>query len=158
SVETHVEVCADCQTRLESMVTATQRSVSAAVAPGSESIAEPAEDFLSRLRQLSPAVTQTHAAKDLREGMKREVSQFRSSFFNRPDSYLGRRLGKYEILDKLGKGGMGAVFKARHTELGKLVALKMLTDDEPNEVAVARFKNEMRAVGKLDHPNIVVAH
>src|SRR5262249_20947400 len=62
------------------------------------------------------------------------------------------------ILGKLGRGGMGAVFKARHTELGKTVALKMLRSESPDEVTLARFKNEIRAVGRLDHPNIVVAH
>src|SRR5262249_6921630 len=72
--------------------------------------------------------------------------------------HAGERLGQYQILGKLGKGGVGAVFKARHTELGKVVALKMLRDERPDEVTIARFKNEIRAVGRLDHPNIVVAH
>jgi serine/threonine protein kinase len=68
------------------------------------------------------------------------------------------RLGQYEILGKLGKGGMGTVFKARHTELGKLVALKVLPPDQMDEVLVARFKNEVRAIGCLDHPNVVTAY
>jgi tRNA A-37 threonylcarbamoyl transferase component Bud32 len=68
------------------------------------------------------------------------------------------RLGRYEILGRLAEGGMGAVFKARHSELGKIVALKMLPAGRMDEVGVARFKNEIRAIGRLDHPNIVAAH
>ena len=71
---------------------------------------------------------------------------------------MGGRLGQYEVLAKLGRRGMGAVYRARHTELGKVVALKVLPADQMDEVSIARFKNEVRAIGKLDHPNIVVAH
>jgi hypothetical protein len=53
---------------------------------------------------------------------------------------------------------MGDVFKARHAELGKVVALKVLPAGQMDEVRVARFKNEIRAIGRLDHPNIVAAH
>jgi tRNA A-37 threonylcarbamoyl transferase component Bud32 len=68
------------------------------------------------------------------------------------------RIGQYDLLEKLGRGGMGAVYKARHRELGKVVALKVLPAELKNEVTIARFKNEMRAVGKLAHQNIVAAH
>src|SRR5262249_7315296 len=68
------------------------------------------------------------------------------------------RLGQYEILGRLARGGMGAVYKARHTELGKVVALKVLPVDQMDEVLVARFKNETRAMGRLAHPNVVAAH
>jgi hypothetical protein len=53
---------------------------------------------------------------------------------------------------------MGTVFKARHAELGKVVALKVLPAGAMDEVRVARFRNEIRAIGRLDHPNIVAAH
>ncbi len=67
-------------------------------------------------------------------------------------------LGQYELLDKLGEGGMGAVYKARHTRLDKIVAVKVLPADRMKDAsAVARFEREMRAVGKLDHANIVRA-
>lgn len=69
-----------------------------------------------------------------------------------------RTLGVYELLVKLGEGGMGAVYKARHTRLDKIVAIKILPADRmKDQGAVARFEREMRAVGKLDHPNIVRA-
>jgi WD40 repeat protein/serine/threonine protein kinase/formylglycine-generating enzyme required for sulfatase activity len=68
-------------------------------------------------------------------------------------------LGEYELLEKLGEGGMGAVYKARQTNLDRLVALKVLPKDRSeNKAAIARFYREMRAVGRLSHPNIVQAH
>jgi WD40 repeat protein/serine/threonine protein kinase/uncharacterized membrane protein len=64
----------------------------------------------------------------------------------------------YEILEKLGEGGMGAVYKARHNRLKKIVAIKVLPADRMEDPhAVARFEREMEAVGKLEHPNIVRA-
>jgi serine/threonine protein kinase len=61
-------------------------------------------------------------------------------------------------LEKLGSGGMGIIYKARHRDLDKVVALKVLPAELMSELTIARFKNEMRAVGKLAHPNIVGAH
>lgn len=67
-------------------------------------------------------------------------------------------LGNYKILDVLGRGGMGAVYLARHELLGKTVALKVLSSRFTGRAeAVARFKREMKAVGALSHPNIVQA-
>ncbi|MES2792671.1 MAG: serine/threonine-protein kinase, partial [Planctomycetota bacterium] len=71
----------------------------------------------------------------------------------------GGVLGQYRLLTKLGEGGMGVVYKALHTRLDKVVALKLLTANRlQNEQAVSRFDREMRAVGKLHHTNIVAAH
>ncbi len=68
------------------------------------------------------------------------------------------RIGVYQLLEKLGQGGMGAVYKALHTKLDKIVALKVLpTDRMQDQRAVARFEREMKAVGRLEHPNIVRA-
>jgi serine/threonine protein kinase/Leucine-rich repeat (LRR) protein len=68
-------------------------------------------------------------------------------------------LGEYTILDKIGAGGMGQVFKAVHRRMDRLVAIKVLppamTKDAP---AVARFEREVRAAAKLHHTNIVTAH
>ncbi len=69
------------------------------------------------------------------------------------------QLGEYRLLEKLGEGGMGAVYKAQHTKLDKLVALKVLPKDRmQNPMAVSRFEREMKAVGRLNHPHIVQAH
>jgi formylglycine-generating enzyme required for sulfatase activity len=68
----------------------------------------------------------------------------------------GQHLGEFEILEHLGQGGMGAVFKARQTSLGRLVALKTLkpfVSDDPEYVA--RFRQEAIAAAGLSHPNLV---
>ncbi|HWB00556.1 MAG TPA: SUMF1/EgtB/PvdO family nonheme iron enzyme, partial [Pirellulales bacterium] len=69
------------------------------------------------------------------------------------------KLGPYQLLAKLGEGGMGAVFKAQHEHLGKTVAIKILPRKAMQDPgAVARFRREMKAVGGISHPNIVGAH
>jgi hypothetical protein len=67
-------------------------------------------------------------------------------------------LGPYELLAPLGRGGMGTVYRARHTFLNWVVALKLLPADRlHDEGAQARFRREMEAVGRLQHPNLVAA-
>jgi serine/threonine protein kinase len=70
-----------------------------------------------------------------------------------------RRIGEYDVLESLGSGGVGEVYKARHRRLDKLVALKLLsTSSQSSREMVARFRREMKAVGALVHPNVVEAH
>jgi len=65
---------------------------------------------------------------------------------------------EYRLLAKLGEGGMGSVYKAEHTKLKRIVALKvLLTGRVGVPEMIARFEREMQAVGTLDHPNIVRA-
>jgi RND family efflux transporter MFP subunit len=72
---------------------------------------------------------------------------------------LPRLLGEYQLTAKLGSGGMGTVYKALHTKLGRVVAVKVLTHGRTHDpAAVARFEREMQAVGQLDHRHIVRAH
>ncbi|MCL4206273.1 MAG: protein kinase [Pirellulaceae bacterium] len=67
-------------------------------------------------------------------------------------------LGEYELFEKLGQGGMGAVYKARQKKLKRIVAIKLLPKERlADPKAVARFEREMEAVGAVDHPNIVRA-
>jgi DNA-binding response OmpR family regulator len=74
------------------------------------------------------------------------------------DSPLPRFLRDYELLERLGSGGMGTVHRARHVHLDKIFALKVLRPEIMfNSRSVERFRREMRAVGKLSHPNIVAA-
>jgi serine/threonine protein kinase len=66
---------------------------------------------------------------------------------------------EYELLEVLGRGGMGTVYQARHTHLDRPVAIKLLAPERCHDpLAVARFQREMQAVGKLDHPHIVKAY
>jgi len=76
-----------------------------------------------------------------------------------PAFAVGQRLGEYELLGRLGAGGMGVVYQARHAFLNRLVALKILpTERMTNRRAVERFRHEMAVVGQLSHPNVVAAH
>lgn len=118
-----------------------QSEIQAALASlGQEASSASAEALLSRLQE----------AKKLTPFQVRAISQ------GKLDTLV---LGNYIILDKLGEGGMGQVFKARHRKMGRVVALKVLppwATDSPS--AVQRFQREVEAAAKLVHPNVVTAY
>src|SRR5688572_17991082 len=71
----------------------------------------------------------------------------------------GIQLGHYRVLDPLGAGGMGRVYRARDTRLGREVAIKLLeTRSQSLDDAIDRFISEARAASNLNHPNIVTIH
>jgi len=70
-------------------------------------------------------------------------------------AFVGQVFNRYEILAVIGKGGAGAVFRAKHQQLGQLVALKLLMADDPSPEAVARFQREGRVLAQLKHDNVV---
>ncbi|MBX6316495.1 MAG: serine/threonine protein kinase, partial [Isosphaeraceae bacterium] len=70
----------------------------------------------------------------------------------------GLTVERYVILDKIGAGSMGRVYKAQHQLMGRTVALKLIAPEVvANQRAIARFQREMKLVGRLDHPNVVRA-
>jgi len=71
----------------------------------------------------------------------------------------GTQLGPYKIVAPLGKGGMGEVYRAKDTRLGREVAIKVLPDHLAQDAdALKRFEREAKAVAALSHPNILTIH
>ncbi|MBS0205941.1 MAG: serine/threonine protein kinase [Planctomycetes bacterium] len=105
--------------------------------------------FPNRDREISAVFSLT-----ARESATFGVASTRSMF----PGDLPHQIDKYDLLNRIGRGGMGEVYRARHIPLNSIVALKLINAKQiENPLAVARFKQEIKAVGKLDHPNIVKA-
>ena len=148
AVEEHLSECEACETAVRTLdhLSDTLRSVFHEGDLECESLASDPQ-----FRQAVEAICQ------LAEGQKLPAEESPHDE-DAPQPSGPRTLGEYQVLDRLGSGGMGTVFKALHTRLNKLVALKMLPEGRHDDAAAnARFDREMRAVGSLDHPNIVRA-
>ena len=70
------------------------------------------------------------------------------------EALIGKTLDHYELVEFVGGGGMGAVFRSIDTRLGRTVAVKVLSRDHTDEETIKRFRNEAQSAARLDHPNI----
>jgi serine/threonine protein kinase/dipeptidyl aminopeptidase/acylaminoacyl peptidase len=144
SIADHIDACETCQSALATLSDASDTLVDQLRQP------PPADEYaqeescrraIARVGAFvpSPAVADTPASPE-------------------PLLAIAAALGEYELLDKLGEGGMGAVYLARQKKLKRLVAVKLLPKERLADAkALARFEREMEAVGAVDHPNIVRA-
>src|SRR5262245_45670796 len=133
AVRQHVETCADCQRRLEELTGPTTTWVRPALA-----FAGPGPAFLLGLKRASPG----NAAGPL--------LTLAEALPSLPD---------YELLEVLGRGGMGVVYRARQTALNRQVAVKMIRQAElagPDELA--RFRLEGEILARVQHANVVQVH
>lgn len=116
---------------------------------------EEMRSLLRRRRSAEPLTAATLARELVQQGM---LTTFQLNLIaaKRTKELI---LGKYLLLDEIGAGGMGRVFKARHRRMDRVVAVKVLADRLVNtQRAVDRFHREMRAIARLSHPNIVTAY
>src|SRR5579872_6475770 len=100
--------------------------------------------------------------RDAEELARELVRQKKLTKFQAEEVWRGKGrslvLGNYLLLEKIGQGGMGAVYKAEHRRMKRIVAIKMLPPKMlDNAAAAARFQREVEAAAKLNHPNIVTA-
>jgi serine/threonine protein kinase len=100
---------------------------------------------------------------DAKQLVQEMVRRKKLTKFQAQAVYLGKSrglvMGNYVVLDKLGEGGMGQVYKARHRRMDRIVALKVLPAAAMKEAdAVQRFQQEVKAAARLTHPNIVRAY
>jgi eukaryotic-like serine/threonine-protein kinase len=140
-VADHVEGCADCESTLQAL----------------DRLADP---ILSQLRLLSEA--EGARAEAMPEELIAVVRSARAA--RGADAWLSaegecRRLGKFELLERLGAGSYGYVFRARDAELGRMVAIKVpRAGSLASQEDAARFLREARSAAQLKHPGIVALH
>jgi RND family efflux transporter MFP subunit len=151
----HVEACPGCQAEL-----ATLSDVEDTLVGQIRGVAAP-EPYLDE-SECGRAIAMAKAASNV---AGREASAAAREMGTVPfspevsETSLSIQLGEYRLIERLGTGGMGAVYKALHSKLDRVVALKILPPSRTEDQrAIDRFEREMKAIGRLDHPHIVRAH
>ena len=135
------------------------------------SLLQPQMDPSTRVGQSTSAGESTSTGKSTRPGTDSQPAiQFEWDAAATPESRSpgdpvwaaiqpGMVLGNYQILERIGRGGQGSVFKAQHQQMNRIVALKTLAPSTLNSPdAVKRFYREVETAARLDHPNIVSAY
>lgn len=145
SLAEHLDGCSQCQAELASLSDADDTLIARLKCPETSDpyVVEPKyQEALARAKSLFAAC-----------GAGGGISPDGSTTF------LNQQLGEYFLIERLGRGGMGTVYKARQRRLDRVVALKILSRGRTGDAhAVVRFEREMKAIGRLDHPNIVKAY
>lgn len=144
SIGEHLDSCHQCRDTLDSFGAVDHLTAILQVPPPHDEYAD--EPGLQHLETLIQGIGSAGS-----EQQEADVSQG-------DEPVVPNELGQYRLLERIGAGGMGAVYRASHRSLGRTVAVKLLPPQRtPDEKSVGRFLREMQAIGKLDHPNIVRA-
>jgi len=118
--------------------------------------ADDLEQFLDEIPVASFPADGRQLARALVEAGRLTKFQAAAIYQGQPDGLV---FGEYEVLSKIGAGGMGQVYKARHRRMNRLAAVKVLaTDRLASPDAVRRFEQEVQAAAKLTHPNVVLTY
>lgn len=140
TVERHIDTCLLCRQLVSYSVGA---SIEWGEAPAS-------------LKQEQGAVASTEATGEEEEPETPTQPTAPSWFLPPDDPWLGQTLGPFVLEERLGKGGMGSVYKARHVTEGAVVAVKILASDSSlSKDMIKRFQREARTLSRLKHPHIV---
>lgn len=145
-IASHLEICLACEDTMSSLDDTADSMLDHLRLPPAQRIARTPEyaAAIERLQSGSFGITPSSAS---------DIGPANQFDANHPVA-----IRDYQLIALLGTGGMGTVYKAIHTRLGRIVALKMLPMRRIRDAdAIARFEREMKAIGKLDHPAIVSA-
>ncbi|MCA8998625.1 MAG: protein kinase [Planctomycetaceae bacterium] len=146
SIESHLEICDSCEAKVARL----EESIPFGLPlppPDDPSAKDTYADLVTNLKSIRQTPSHSHG------------DHFpNSEEFAAEDSLLGTKFGAYRLISLIGRGGMGAVYKAEHISRKRPVAVKVLPPESlKDDLLVRRFCREIRAVSKLDHPHIVRA-